>query len=426
MGRRALLGWVVVGVLAAGPALGQEPGAPILLPPADAVQIPEVPGLAPPLGEGAQAGPAAEKLTAITVNENFKIVVFGAIEGNLVLSSTRPVSPGSIFFLAPDEPWRGGQDTADLHARSSYLGAAITGPKLGEWQTGGFLMAYFYNDSVIHDRYGFLPYQLWGELKNDAWRVSAGLQLDVFNPVDPTMLNWPTLFASGAAGGASRGQLRVEHYVKPAADVQLTLQGALSEPITTIISDEFDRSEGAGWPNLEGRAALGLGPVEGAGLLAARPIEVGVSAVVGELRTYGVSAAVWGLGADARWKLAENYGVKGEVFVGQALGTYNGGVLQTVNHATGERIRTAGLWAEGYYYFTPCVHTHFGYGIDNPRDRDVAFAQRLRNQTYFGNILWDVTEHFRVGFETTYRETAYRGLRANDGVTFHGQLQWAF
>ena len=176
---------------------------------------------------------------------------------------------------------------------------------------------------------------------------------------------------------------------------------------------------------------MGLGPLEGAGLAAERPFELGISGVVGQIRstipaTAQVVADVWGLGMDFRWKIYDVFGVAGEWHTGQTLGTYNGGILQTVNRTTLEGIRTSGGFVETFVYWTPCLHSHFGYGMDDPIDRNVAVAGRLRNETYFGNLIWDWNEAFRVAFEFTWRETTWSLLPDNEGAGFHTQFRWAF
>jgi hypothetical protein len=118
--------------------------------------------------------------------------------------------------------------------------------------------------------------------------------------------------------------------------------------------------------------------------------------------------------------------VQGELYTGQGLGTYNAGILQNTNVVTFGAIRTSGGWGEVFYYITPCLHTHLGYGLDDPIDRDLAMTQVSRNQTFFANIIWNVTRSFRVGFELTHRDTDYLTLLDNDGVGFHTQVQWSF
>jgi hypothetical protein len=121
------------------------------------------------------------------------------------------------------------------------------------------------------------------------------------------------------------------------------------------------------------------------------------------------------------------FGVQGEFFVGQTLGTYGGGILQNINPATFQGVHSTGGWCEVYYYICPDkLHTHIGYGIDDPLDGDLAPGQRLRNEAYFANLIWDVTKAFRLAGEVTYRKTAWVALPNNDGVGFQMQAQWKF
>ena len=126
-----------------------------------------------------------------------------------------------------------------------------------------------------------------------------------------------------------------------------------------------------------------------------------------------------------------NYGT------GKTLGTYNGAVLQTVNlhplapaFSTLEGIRSTGGWLETFAYWTPCLHSHVGYGIDDPVDGDVNVGQRTFNDTIFANLIWDVNQTFRIGFEFTWRETNRKDVPLvadnNRGAGFHTQFQWVF
>ena len=367
-----------------------------------------------------------------TLSPYFNVHIFGALKLDMLFNGGRPISPGTPFYLLPGSALGFSQNTVDIHARQSTLGAAFTGPQVGSFQSGGLVMAMFFNDSVILDQYGFLPLQAYGELKNEDWRFAAGLQFDVFNPGVPTMLPFSALAASGNSGNSFRGQVRVERFLHPADDVQWTLQGALSEPITTTIDPTFGLlNEDAGWPNLEGRVALGVGALQQAGLATYRPVEFGVSGVVGQLRTLEVGvrqvvADVWGVGTDFRWMMTESSGITGEFFTGQSLGTYNAGILQTTNRDTFLGVRSTGGWLEYFQYWNPCLHSHFGYGIDDPLDRDVALGSPLYNSTIYSNLLWDVNSTFRVGFEVTWRQTQYRVAPDKEAAGFHTQFQWSF
>jgi hypothetical protein len=372
----------------------------------------------------------AKRVTVFTAGEDWKLVVFGWLQGTMIFSTTRPVAPGTPLLLGPESVFGLPTNTVDAHARASMLGGLLSGPKIDDWQTGGLILVFFYNDNIIADRYGILPFQIWGDLKNDDWRLAAGLQLDIFNPAAPNLLAFSFLFASGNTGNY-RGSFRVERYIRPEDDVQITLQAGLGEPISTLVTDTLQVDEDNGWPNVEVRAALGLGPVEREGALPRRPAEVGLSGLIGQVRRTDPAnqarrfvADVWGVGLDARWKVCDYFGVQGELFAGQALGTYNGGVLQNFS-SQGRPIRAAGGWGEVYFYLWPDkLHTHIGYGIDDPLDSDGPSI--LRNRTWFANLIWDVTKSLRLGFEATARQTAYPAGLTNNGSTYQTVVQLNF
>ena len=141
---------------------------------------------------------------------------------------------------------------------------------------------------------------------------------------------------------------------------------------------------------------------------------------------------VWGTAVDARWNVTDCFGVMAEVWRGQGLGTYNGAILQMLNPTTLHSVPSTGGFCELFLYWTPCLHTHVGYGIDDPLDRDIdadpAALGRVYNSTIYSNVLWDLNPAFRVGFEFTCRVTDYKAgvLPDNEGAGFHTQLQWAF
>jgi hypothetical protein len=358
-----------------------------------------------------------------------KLLLGGTVTADFLFSSARPVAPGTPFFLTPG-PLPGRSDaTFDALARQSALFALFEGPDVWDFHTGGVVLVNFYDNAVIVDRYGLLPIEAFGHLMNEDWRFAAGLQLDIFNPRLPTVLPFSMLAASGNTG-FYRGQARLERYLYPSDESQITLQAGISDPISTFLSDSFNLSEDNGWPNVEGRAVFGLGERKGVGILARRPFEIAASGVVGQIRTVTpeerVVADVWGLGADLRWEITERFGTKGEYYIGQTLGTYGGGILQNVNPVTFQGIEGTGGWLELFYYLRADLHTHVGYGVDTANRRDLAPGQLSFNDTIFANLIWDVSKTLRFAIEGTYRRTNYVDLFDNDGFTIHTQAQWKF
>jgi hypothetical protein len=88
------------------------------------------------------------------------------------------------------------------------LFALITGPNIWDFETGAQIRVNLYSNPIIADQYGILPLQAFGYLKNDNWRFAAGLQYDIFNPLNPTVLPFTVLIAAGNTG-LIRSQARI-------------------------------------------------------------------------------------------------------------------------------------------------------------------------------------------------------------------------
>ncbi|HEX3147233.1 MAG TPA: hypothetical protein VHR66_04075 [Gemmataceae bacterium] len=410
------------------PASLAPPVAPVASPPAQA------PEAKPPTLEelGKKVELLGKNLTVVTGDEHFKLVLGGAVIADFIESQRRTVAAGTPFFLDPGSPFGYSTRTFDASARQTSLFGLFTGPDVCDFKSGGFVLVNLYDNSVVADLLGVLPINAYGELKNDDWRIAAGLQFDVFNPLNPTVLPFSLLGTSGNTG-FYRTALRLERYLHPDDDTLVTLTASLGDPVPTTLNDTLRINEDNGLPNLDVRAAVGIGPMTGEGFDAHRTIELGMSAVCGKLRTVDPSGPtrvvtnVYGLGVDARWVADPRWGIQGEGYIGQGLGTYGASGLINTNPNTFQAIRTSGMFVEGWYYWRPDeVHTHVGYGIDNPIDHDAGATLPICNQTYYATTLWDITKAFRLGFQVSYVKTNYSVLKDNQGFIFQGQFQWKF
>jgi len=389
------------------------------------------------------AATARGQASQSSTSEDPRIKIFGAAKLDVIWNESRPQAPGVPFFLVPKFAGGFTNHTLDINARQSLLGVLFTGPRIGNFRSGGRISAVFFDASVLADQNGFLLQQSYGELFNDHWRFAAGLQFDVFAPGLPTVLPFSYLGGSGSPGNCIRGQIRVERFVDVGSESRLTLQGALSQPLNTYVTPDVVLDEDNGWPNVEGRIGFGSGkpaPI-GIGLLTQRPWEVSVSGLVGQLRRTApptdpprrVVSDVWGADVDFRVNLAGFFGFKAEAYTGQGLGNYNGAILQSLDALTWKPIRSTGGWAEGFVYLKPNLHNHTGIGIDDPNDDDLtpipnSLFGRTYNSTLYSNLLWDLDKSFRIAFEATYRKTEYKEPTnlPNEGVGFHTQFAWTF
>lgn len=387
------------------------------------------------------APPSDDGITVSMLNGKSKLKIFGSLSALTVFSTDRPFAPGMPLFLLPASPFGLDTNTFDIHARQSNIGAMFIGPEANGFTPSATFVSFIANDTLTGDSYGFLPYNAFGELKSEDWRLAAGLQNDVFNPRKPTSISLAAMFTTGNTG-SFRSQARIERFIKPTDASEYTLQFALSDPIQSVFgSRDLRIQEDNGWPNVEGRVSMGLGQTETlVGNRIARPFELGSSAFVGQIRTTRSILApqdpqspvrnvidCWGFGIDAALNLTESIGFQGELFTGAGLGEYNGGIGQTFDSATREAIRSNGGWGEVFAYLTPTLHIHSGYGIDSPFRRVGDTFALTQNQTFYTNIVWNWSKNIQISNQVDYRKTNYRSpLLDATGLIFYSEFLWKF
>ncbi|MFN9242847.1 MAG: hypothetical protein ACK6DG_02570 [Cyanobacteriota bacterium] len=341
----------------------------------------------------------------------------------LGFSSSRYVfNPGQPLVVSPKDP-----DAAyDLSAQQSMVYAAFQGPKWGAWTPGGFAL-FTLQDNLLAEGYSFTPIAFYGEISDGHWRIVAGQNFDVFAPRDPDTIPTGKLAATGNPG-AYRPQFRLERSFEAGPSFGGIVQLAAASPITTALPDEVDVAnlqteevvEDNGWPNVEGRISLGFGETtERAGGRRLRPVELGVSGVVGQLRVLDnirptdpltlaadrSLVSVWGAAFDGQIALGRNFGLSGELYTGQGLGEYMAGIFQTYNRVSNKAVPTSGGWGQIYVYPAENLRLAAGYGIDHATDSGVFGLQA--NSTIFANAVWDVNAWLQLGLEGNYKLTTY-------------------
>ncbi len=215
-------------------------------------------------------------------------------------------------------------------------------------------------------------------------------------------------------GKRRRNDVRVRFYVASFAD--------FTKVPARVLEDN-------GWLNLAGRVVVALGPKP------RRPeelrrFELGASGLAGQLRRTDAGTRhiydVWAFGTDMHVALTDSVGFKGEFFTGQALGNYNGAIIQ-IDNGNFDPILASGGWGEIYVHWTSCLHSHFGYSIDDPLDRTLTVGLPTRNEFLFANVIWDVTKSLEIGFEVSRWETTYTApVPDNDAMVYHTRVRLKF
>ncbi len=362
---------------------------------------------------------------------DYTITPYGYLWANLVEEAGRTY-PGN-YPLYVSKPRPNTNDDCYVNARSTRLGFDVLGPRidcLDGAQSGGKVEIDFQRQIDVDYKPSLLLRHVYAEVKNDDFRLLVGQTWDVISPLTPGVLFYSVGWDGGNIG-YRRPQFRAERYLALSDTFQVITQGSVDtcQSSDTTGSATTYTALNSGWPILEGRVAMRVGP-RGPGCL---PWEWGVSGHIGEFvydfvqgsvfhfpSVDGVPVRTWSFNTDLRVPITSRFGVQGELFMGQALGPFFGGVGQTVNvtpytdshsvihYASGDAIRSRGGWVNLWYDWTPRLHSHTGYSIDDPIDGDVN-SGRVYNAFYFANVSFDVTPKLLVGFEYTSWRTLWAG-----------------
>ncbi len=374
---------------------------------------------------------------------DFKIVPYGILWGSAIWETQRTQVGDYTFFVLPDRPNTNEQFHVD--GRSTRLGIDVSGPQVPFFNcagSGGKVEFDFQRNLDTENRSGVLLRHAYVEVKNEDFRLLFGQTWDVISPLYPGMLMYSVGWGGGNLG-YRRAQLRGEKYFDVADDLLVTVQGSLNGDILNTgdlgSSGAAFLGDQAGWPVLMSRVGVTLGQ-RGPGCY---PIELGASGHIGEQifdfrgplfpAMTGVARKTWSVNADFRMPLGPRFGVQGEFFTGANLGAYLGGALQGIDIGSPAAgiagslvpIRSTGGWFDVWYDWTPRLHSHVGYSIDDPLDRDVTTG-RLYNAFYFANLSYDLTAKFLVGFEYSQWKTIWEPQGEANSGHFELAAKYAF
>ncbi|MCF7959536.1 MAG: hypothetical protein K9M08_02235 [Pirellula sp.] len=347
------------------------------------------------------------------------LMVYGRISIDSIVSNGRLLAPYGYIFLGPR--FEESQWTNSISARQSTLGFLFTGADFGEFKSLARFETYFLSSVTDANVYGLAQYFLYAKLISDEWAFTGGVTNTLVNPLNPSVLN-PAAGSNFGNLGFMRPQLRVERFLKPRDDIQITPQFALSSPVGTDFFQQINISDAGlqlgeenGWPNVESRIGVGLGEkTEGARF---RPFEFGFSGAIGELRltrsdfaspAQRFTTLVWMYGGDVRWQVTDKFAISAEGFYGNALGSYAAGNKQTFNLESGEGIRASGGFIELEYKPSAKWVYHVGFMHDNPIDDDVPLSGRTYQQNLYSNAMYVHNRFLQVGFEVAHLQSGFK------------------
>ena len=361
-------------------------------------------------------------------------VPYGILWGNAVYASER-TNPGS-YTLWVNSASTQGEAESIVDGRNTRLGADVLGPRvpmLGDAQIGGKVEFDFQGAFAGTENKGaVLLRHAYVELKNDDYRLLAGQTWDIISPLCPSTLMYSVNWDAGNIG-YRRAQFRGERYYALSDSFLVTVQGSIDQ---NVFSDSITNVTGypSDWPIVEGRIGVTLGQRTCPDAL---PITLGVSSHVGQqefdlmkgsaVAERGQLRNTWSLNGDIRIPISCRFGFQGEFFTGEDLSAFLGGIGQGLDPTTLEGIHSTGGWAEFWYDWTPRLHSHVGYSLDNPDYNDLhTIGDRSYNQVIYGNLSFDLTKECLVGVELGSWKTLYVGEQPGDALRCEFVVKYSF
>lgn len=378
-----------------------------------------------------------EKIAAIVqgkkkpVTSSLDVEVYGRLKLDAAYDTSRTDVGNYVKWVRPEGTNRD-DDEFNMTANETLLGFRVKGPQDSELRTSGRVEVDFFeggseNKSRLMMRHAYMNLD-WPE---DRFSILAGQTSDVISPLVPYTMNYSVAWWAGNIG-YRRPQIRLTKGYTVAKDVDLKLEAALTRDIG--ISDQFvgrDAGEDSGLPGLQGRISATFPWLE------YKPTTVGFSGHWAK-EEYDTSASggsdkynSWSLNLDVLQPINEWLTMKGELFTGQDLSPYLGGIGQGVNTTADKEISSTGGWIAACLTPYPKWSFNLGVSVDNPDNGDLdgmtpSSGEGIReyNRSVFGNAIYSLDNNAQVGFELSQWHTEYAGN--GDGNALRAQASFIY
>jgi hypothetical protein len=320
-----------------------------------------------------------------------------------------------------------------MTANQTRLGMIINGPDNGNMKTSGRVEVDFYgggseNKAHLMMRHAYLKLD-WPEKR---FNIIAGQTSDVISPLFPSTVNYSVGWWTGNIG-YRRPQLRLTKEMRIDKNVDLKLEGALARTIgrsdAVASPNGTESGEDKGFPSIQARVSMKLP------LYKQKQATIGFSGHWGEeeydLNTVGNNKEfkTWSLNMDFEQPISNKVTIKGEIFTGENLDAYLGGIGQGIITDTTKAIYYKEIGSSGGWIAAslgPWNNKRFNIGIasDDADSSDINTGDRTLNRSVFGNVYYALNKQTDVAFELSHWRTEYVG--SGDGDSLRAQLAFIY
>jgi len=368
--------------------------------------------------------------TKVESDSRFRIRLSGMILANFFYNSndTQRVEP--LSALPPTTVYGGNRSTFGSTFRQTQISLQMEGPRVAGARLTAHLDSDFYGGPVgtyDGDALGVFRIRTAGaRLEWEKTSIVVGQESPIVSPLNPTSLAqvwFPPLSTAGNLW-QWRPQITFEHRPRLSPGTELVTQFSALFPAGESVNGVPLPSQ----PNIESRLAIRRT------LDSDRKLEFGIA---GHYGRYGFShnRAVDGYIVSGDWEvpLGRSFDLSGEFYSGRSvsLGGITGGRIDRLFAFSGPvddpatritGIHSTGGWAQLGYQLRKEIDFNLAYGQESLKNGDIRMglvdpATRFRNQSAFGNVIYQVRPSFLLSLEFRRLWTDYlTGRSTNNQV----------
>ncbi|MBN1766711.1 MAG: hypothetical protein JW860_15760 [Sedimentisphaerales bacterium] len=371
--------------------------------------------------------PAAAKdegESGLIMPAGWKIQPYGYFKFDLNYDDSASNAGDYLIWVEPENSTTRSDGRISTTARQTRLGAKVFAPDIGDMKVMGRVEIDFYNPEVnVENKSTPQMRHAYGQISGADWSLLFGQTSDIISPLVPNTLNYTVGWFGGNIGYRHPQLQFSKWWTCPETEMQMKVETAVSRQIRQD-ADGFGVDDGHDTDT----------PTVLARLSCATPM-AGKKLIFGVSGHYGTEEAdwdhvgddesdlhTWSVNGDLVVPLCDTLEFKGEMFWGENIDSYFGGIGQGVNTTTRDEIESIGAWAQLGYKPSDEWAFYGGAGFDDPTDSDLIDGNKSQNLFAFTNVNYFFSKYLSTGIEFTYMETDYKN--SDNGDNFRVQHSW--
>ncbi|MGB2866088.1 MAG: DcaP family trimeric outer membrane transporter [Sedimentisphaerales bacterium] len=363
------------------------------------------------------------------VMSSLDIQLYGYLKFDAAYDTSR-IENGNYAQWVESESPNDDDDQFNMTANQSRFGMKINGPNGETMNTSGRVEVDFYGGGPAENKAHLMMRHAYMKLDwpEDRFNIIAGQTSDVISPLLPSTVNYSVCWWTGNIG-YRRPQMRLTKELGFEAGGFLKLEGALARTIGQNSITGTDSGEDAGIPTFQGRASMTLP------MLGAQEATIGLSGHLGK-EEYDIAVngrdkefTTWSLNLDYTQPICSKVQIKAELFTGENLNAYLGGIGQGVTISglnQYEEIGSKGGWIAAGLGPWDKKQFNVGVAMDDVNRGNVNPGGRTLNRSVFANVICSMNEQTDFGFEISHWRTEYRGPGDADSLRLQTALIYKF